>query len=92
VLLAALAGLPDVGVAVLRAGHDAAAVGGDVDAGDQLVVTSEFILQAELVALLGVELDVVGAGHSQGVAVGGERVVGDWGVKEVVDFGRGHFG
>ena len=76
----------------MRAGHDAAAIRGDVDAGDELVVATEFILQAELVALFRVELDVVRAGDSQGVAVGGERVVGDWSVEEVVNFGRGHFG
>jgi len=90
--LSALAGLPDVGVAVLRAGYNAAAVGCDVDAGDELVVSAKLVLQAELVALLRVELDIVGAGDGKGVAVGGERVVGNWSVEEVVDFGRGHVG
>lgn len=90
--LAALARLPNVGVAVLRAGHNTAAVGCDVDTGDQLVVATKLILQAELIALLGVEFDVVGASNGQRVAVGGERVVGDWSVEQVVNFGRGHFG
>ena len=90
--LAGLAGLPDVSVAVLRAGHDALAVRGDVDAGDQLVVAAELILKAELVALLGVQLDIVGAGDGESVAVGGEGVVGDRRMEEVVHFGRGHVG
>lgn len=90
--LAALAGLPDVGVAVLRAGDNAATVRGDVDAGDQLVVSAELILEAELVALLGVELDVVGTGDGEGAAVGREGVIGNGCVEQVVHFGRGHVG
>lgn len=90
--LAGLAGLPDVSVTVLRAGHDALAVRGDVDAGDQLVVATELILKAELVALLRVQLDIVGAGDGESVAVGGEGVVGDRRMEEVVHFGRGHVG
>lgn len=88
--LASLAGFPDVGVAVLRAGHNAAAVRGDVDAGNELVMATELILQAVLVSLLGVQLDVVGAGDGEGAAVGREGVVGDGSVEEVVDFGSGH--
>jgi hypothetical protein len=49
-------------------------------------------LQTELVALLGVELDVVGAGDGEGVAVGREGVVGNGCVEQVVHFGRGHVG
>lgn len=90
--LAGLTGLPDVGIAVLRAGHDTAAVRGDIDTGDELIVAAELILEAELVALLGVELDIVGAGDGEGVAVGGEGVVGNGRMEQVVHFGRGHVG
>lgn len=85
-------GFPDVGVTVLRAGHDAAGAGGDVDARDGLVVAAELVGQLEAVATVAaVELDVRVPADGQCVPVRGEGVVRDRGVEEVVGFwGAGH--
>jgi hypothetical protein len=74
----------------LRARHNLAAVGRNVNTRDSLVVASQLVLQLELTAAALVELDVVVAGYGEGLAVGGEGVVRDGMVEEVVHFWRGH--
>jgi len=76
----------------LGASHDPAGRRGDVDASDGFVVAAEFIDEFELGGFLAVELDVVLAGYCESFAIGGEGVVGDRGVEEVVDFRGGHGG
>lgn len=76
--------LPDVGVAVLRACDDAAAVRCNVNARHKLVVAAKLILEFETRSGGAVELDVVVAGHGKSIAVGGEGVVADGGVEEMV--------
>lgn len=76
----------------LRAGHDLAGVGSNINSRDRLVVSSQFILKLETTARLRIQVDVVVASYSQRLAVGGEGMVGNWVVKEVVDFGGSHFG
>ena len=87
--------LPHVRVAVLAAGYDHAGAGRDVHACYGLVVALELVLERVFAgsgAGAGVEFDVVGAGDGEGLVVGGEGVVGDGGVEEVVDFWGCHVG
>ncbi len=89
-LVALRGGLPDEGVAVLRARHDAARAGGDVDAGHGLVVALELVLELEGGAGAAIELDGGVAGDGEGLVVGRERVVRDRVVEQVVHLGRRH--
>lgn len=82
--------LPDVGVAVLRAGDNLARVGGNVDSGDELVVAAQLVVEGEARAIGRVQLDRVVSGDSQRVAIGREGMVGDGVVEEVVYLGGGH--
>ena len=86
----AVGGFPDVCVAVLRAGDNLARVGGNVDAGNELVVTAQLIFQSEAGAIGRVQLDCVVASDGESLAVGREGVVGDGMVEEVVDLRSGH--
>lgn len=83
---------PDVGVAVLRAGHNLARVWCNVDASDELVVASQLVPELELGARGRVELDIIVAGDGKGRVVGAETVVRNWVVKEMVHLRRGHVG
>lgn len=74
----------------LRASHNAPGVGGNVDAGDKLVMSLELVLELEGIADSAVELDLGVAGNSQGLAIGREGVVGDGVVEEMVDLGSSH--
>lgn len=74
----------------LRASHNAAAVGGNIDASNRLVVALELILELKGVADLAVQLDRGVARHRQDAVVRRERVVGDWVVEQVVHLGSSH--
>lgn len=74
----------------MRAGHNAPAVGGNVDTGDGLVVSLQLILKLEGVSGPAIELNGRIASDGERLAVGRERVVGDGGVEKVVDLGSGH--
>lgn len=84
-------GLPDVCISVLRAGDNPTGRGSDVDASDCLVVTAKFVLEGELVGGGGVELDIGVPRDGESAAVGGEGVVGNGRVEEVVHLGRSHY-
>lgn len=86
----AVRGLPDVCVAVLRAGDNLARVGSDIDAGDKLVVATQLVVQGEAGAIGRVQLDRVISSNGERFAVGSEGVVGDWVVEEVMNLGSGH--
>lgn len=75
----------------LRACDDAAALWCDVDTGNSLVMTLEFVLQLEGVARLPIQLNTGILGHSQGLAIRRERVVGNGPVEQMVYLGRRHF-
>lgn len=83
--------LPDVGIAVLRACDDAAAVRCDVNARHKLVVAAKLILELEARSGGAVELDVVVAGDGESIAVGREGVVADGCVEEVMHLRSRHF-
>lgn len=85
-------GLPDISVAVLRARDNLARARGDVNTSDQLVVSTELVLEGELRAIGGIQLDDIVAGNSEALAVGGEAVVGDRVVEQMVHLGSGHCG
>lgn len=84
-------GLPDVCISVLRAGDNPTGRGSDVDASDCFVVTAKFVLEGELVGGGGVELDIGVPRDGESAAVGGEGVVGNGRVEEVVHLGRSHY-
>lgn len=84
-------GLPDVCISVLRAGDNPTGRGSDVDASDCFVVTAKFVLEGELVGGGGVELDIRVPRNGESAAVGGEGVVGNGRVEEVVHLGRSHY-
>lgn len=75
----------------LRAGNNAAAVRGNVDTGDRLVVALQNVCQLESISSLAVQLDGRVPGNSQSCVVGRERVVGNGVVEQVVNFGSSHF-
>lgn len=50
----------------------------------------QLILQLEGVAGLAIELNGSIAGNSQHPMIGRKRVVGDWGVKQMMDFVASH--
>lgn len=62
-----------------------AAAGGNVDAGDGLFMAAQLVGGHKGVAGAGVEGDGGVAGNGEGVAVGGEGMVGDGAVEEMVD-------
>jgi hypothetical protein len=74
----------------LRAGHDLARVGSDIYPRDRFVVSSQLVLELEPAALPRVQINIVVAGYGEGLAVGGEGMVRNRVVKEVVDFGGDH--
>lgn len=76
----------------LRAGDDLATVGRNIDACDSLIVTSQLILERVLVSGALVQIDYVLAGYGEGLTVGGEGMVRNRVVEEMVDFWRSHGG
>lgn len=78
------------GSLTLGACHDHATFGGDIDTGDCLVVPFELILKSEFGAGPSVKLDVVVPSDGERLPVGGERVVGDWVMKEMMNFWTCH--
>ena len=50
----------------------------------------QFILESEFAARALVQFNVIVSCDSEGGSIGGERMVGNWVVEEVVDFGTGH--
>lgn len=74
----------------MRTSDDHAVVGSNVDARDRLVMALEFIFQDELGAGPFVEFDIAVSCDCEGLPVGGEGVVGNGMVEEVVDFWTGH--
>src|SRR4051812_1134134 len=63
---------------------------GNIDASDRLVMSFELILKREVASRPSVELDVDISSNCKCLPVGGERVVGDWVVEEVMNFRSGH--
>ena len=53
-------------------------------------MTSQFILKRKALAASLVQIDIVLAGYGKRLAVGGEGVIRDGMVEEVVDFRRRH--
>lgn len=74
----------------LRTRNDHATMRGNIDAGDRLVMSLELILKSEVASRPSVELDVDIPRNCKCLPVGGERVVGDWVVEEVVNFRASH--
>jgi hypothetical protein len=90
--LAACSSPPDSSELTLRASHNLAGVGCNVYTGNRLVVTCQLILELISAASLLEQVDVVLAGYGKRLAVGGEGMVRNGMVEEVVDFGAGHDG
>jgi len=91
VLLATCRGaLEGICLFTLRARHDLAGIRRNVDTRDRLVVPRQLILQLKASARPRVQVDVVLAGDGERLAVGGEGVVRDGVVEEVVHFWGGH--
>jgi hypothetical protein len=63
---------------------------GNVDASDCFVMSLEFILKCEVASRPSVELDVSISCNRKCLPVGGEGVVGDWVMEEMVNFRTGH--
>ena len=76
----------------LRASHDLASPRGNINTRDRLIMTGQFILQLEATARLCVQVNIVLTSYSERLAVGGEGMVRNGVVEEVVDFGAGHGG
>lgn len=74
----------------LRARDNAAGVWRNVEAGDSLVMPLQLVLQPEGISSLAVQFDGRVSCDGQGRPVGGEGVVGDGVVEEVVDLWRSH--
>lgn len=74
----------------LRTSNDLAGIGRNVYACDRLVMPSEFILQFVSAAALLEQVDAVVASYGEGLAVGGEGMVCDGVVEEMVDFRASH--
>jgi hypothetical protein len=90
--LAACSSPPDSSELTLRASHNLAGVRCNVYTGNRLVVTCQLILELISAASLLEQVDVVLAGYGKRLAVGGEGMVRNGMVEEVVDFGAGHDG
>jgi hypothetical protein len=87
----AVRGLPHIGVAVLRTGHNLARIGSNIDTGNELVVAAQLVVESKGFAVGRVQLDGIVSGDSECLAIGREGVVGDWVVEEVVNLrGGGH--
>ena len=65
---------------------------GNIDASDRLVMSLEFILKSEVASRPSVELDIDIPRNRKCLPIGGEGVVGDWVVEEVVNLRAGHCG
>jgi hypothetical protein len=63
---------------------------GNIDASDRLVMSLELILKCEVASGPSVELDVDISRNCKCLPVGGEGMVGDRVVEEVVNFRTGH--
>lgn len=74
----------------LRACHNAPTVGSDINTGDSLVVTLELILELVVVANPAVQLNSCVSSNGKDGMIGRKGVIGNWAVKEVVNFGGGH--
>ncbi len=74
----------------LRACYDHATMWGNIHASDSLVMSFEFILKCKLVTRPVVELDVVVSGDCECLPVGGERMVSDGMVEQMMDFWASH--
>lgn len=70
----------------LRASYDLAGVRCDIDTSNSLIMTSQLILKLESLAASLVQVDIVLAGYSERLTVGGERMIRDRVVEKVVDF------
>lgn len=75
----------------MRACHNLARIRRNIHTRDSLVMACQLILQLEFPTLSLVQVDVVFAGYGERLAVGGEGVVRDGVVEEVMDFWGGHF-
>jgi hypothetical protein len=74
----------------LRASDDLSRVRRNVYSSYSLVVSSEFILQFKALARPIVYFDIVLFCDGKHTMVGGEAMVGDWVVEEMMNFGRCH--
>lgn len=79
-------------IRTLRASDNHATVGGNVNTSHGLVMALEFILEDKFGSGFLVELDIVVSCNSKGLAIGGEGMVGNRVVKEVMNFGTRHGG
>lgn len=75
----------------LGAGDDLAAVGRNIHSSYSLVMSGQLILERVLAARALVQVDNVLPSYSERLAVGGEGVVRDGMVEEVVDFWGSHY-
>jgi hypothetical protein len=66
-------------------------VGSNIDASDRLVMSLEHILKVEVASRPSVELDIDISRNCQCLSVGGEGMVGDWMMEEVMNFRTGHY-
>jgi hypothetical protein len=74
----------------LRARDNLARARCNVYASDQLVMSTQLVLELEACAAAGMEFDNIVTRNSQRLAVGREGVISDWVMEKVVYFGRGH--
>lgn len=77
-------------IRTLGASHDTASFRGDVDTCDRLIMPLQFILQCELATGAFIELNMIVPGHGQGLSVGGEGMISNWVMEEMMNFGRRH--
>jgi hypothetical protein len=63
---------------------------GNIDASDCLIMSFKLILKSEVASRPSVELDVDIPRNRKCLLIGGEGVVGDWVMEEVVNFRAGH--
>jgi hypothetical protein len=74
----------------LGTSDDLAALGRDIYRSHGLIMSFELVFQGKLVARSTVELDVVVSSDGDGLAVGGEGVVSDRMMKQVVNLRGSH--
>lgn len=75
----------------LRACYDLAGIWCDIHTGDSLVMPNQLILKLEGTARFGIQFDIVVSSYCERLTVGGEGVVRDGMVKELLDFGGRHY-